>query len=105
MAVLTLIHTQTQSLLAQFHKQRVRVHIIDISLQVDPSAGKVQFCRKKEQENKLLDSKLTSKNQKQQHSLICEVQLHLKVTVTRISHSYIHHLSTRFELCVVAGSF
>jgi hypothetical protein len=71
-------------------------------LQVDSSAGKVQFCRKIEREEKSDESEMTSEKQKQQYSLICEVQLHLKVLVTHThTHQFIHQL---FELCVVAGS-
>jgi hypothetical protein len=42
---------------------------------VDPGAGKVQFCAKSK-ENGNIQSETSTK---QQHSLVCEIQLHLKV--------------------------
>jgi hypothetical protein len=69
---------------------------------VDPNAGKVQFCAKT-QENRLNQSETSTK---QQHSLVCEIQLHLKVCFQFFSQctqpkAIVFNALARFSLVVL----
>ena len=65
-------------------QKKTLMQLIVLHLQVEPSDGKVQFC--KAQENKGPQSNLLTKVQQ---SLLCEIQLHLKVRFPHISINYI----------------
>ncbi len=51
---------------------------------MDPGAGKVQFCAKTKENGEIQSESST----KQQHSLVCEIQLHLKVRFQLFDHVY-----------------
>ncbi len=93
----------TLTIMCTMKPKEFLTQLIGLHLQVEPSDGKVQFCRAQE-----LKCPQSNSLTKVQHSLLCEIQLHLKVRCPHICINFVWlhgpvYIPLYFTTCIFAG--